>query len=445
MPIFTIKTLGCKVNQYESEAIACSLQKLGWIMANGEENADLCIVNSCTVTQKASMQSRQVIRQLIRSNPDACIYVTGCYAQMEPDAIKKIQGIHYIIGNADKLKIPALITSRKESEEKVSSYPINIHQNIFDEYHFKQPSLTVFGNRTRPLLKIQDGCNNFCTYCIVPYARGRSRSMPLENVLENIKQLKQAGHREVVLSGIDLGCYGLDLHPHPSRLLDLLYRINESKAIDRVRLSSIEPRKITEPLIKLVAESDIFCHHFHIPLQSGDDHILKRMHRPYTNSFFRELILKIHQTIPDAAIGVDILIGFPGETEESFEKTYSLIKDLPIAYLHVFPFSSRKGTPAGKYPDKVPAKVIKMRCDKIRKLGDIKTENFYKKLKGQKVKILIEGKKNPSSGLLKGMTSSYVPVLFRGSGDVLINTLVSVRIKGLHENNSLFGVICERN
>lgn len=441
MPIFNYTTLGCKVNQYESEAIAQSLAEDGWSAAHSRENTDLFIVNTCAVTQKASMQSRQAVRKAIKSNPNACIVVTGCYAEVEPDEIKKINGVHYIIGHADKHRIPEIIIDGKEKDSPTPEvYPLTIRHDIKHEHKF-QPTVVMgaSGNRTRPLLKIQDGCNNFCTYCIVPYARGRSRSMHPEKVLDSIKLLKRSGCREVVLSGIDLGRYGLDL-VLPTTLPDLLKQINFLQPIDRVRLSSIEPDELNDDIIKIVADSDIFCNHFHIPLQSGDDLILKRMQRPYSSSLFEKLIMKIHKLIPDAAIGVDVLIGFPGETKQAFENTYSLIEKLPVTYLHVFPFSARKGTPANSYPDKVPAQVIKDRCLKMREIGTNKKVKFYKNLIGKKVELLIEGARSRSTGRLKGITSNYVPVLVSGK-DNLKNCIVQARIDELCGKNAVLGRI----
>lgn len=435
-PKFTITTLGCKVNQYESDAIAQRLKDLGYVPASTEDPADLCIINTCTVTQKASMQSRQAIRQFIRSNPQAQIVVTGCYAQTEPDEIKKIDGVHHIIGHGDKHNIPEIVLSRKKGLPS----PTLIRRNILHEQNFKQIPVTVFGNRTRPFLKVQDGCDTFCTYCVVPYARGRSRSMPIESVLKNIHCLKQAGFHEVVLTGVHLGAYGLDLSPQTS-LTTLLGLIRESNVMDRVRLSSIEPHELTQDIIKFVAETNIFCPHFHIPLQSGDDRILERMHRPYTSSHFEDLIVKIIDQVPDAAIGVDILIGFPGETEKAFENTYSLVEKLPITYLHVFPFSSRPGTPASKYPQKVPQKTTKARCEKMRRLGNEKKHAFYKRFMGKTIEVLIEGKRDKSTGLLKGITSNYIPVHIVGKDD-LFNTLVQVNIEKIKKNNTVFGVRC---
>ncbi|MEE8431493.1 MAG: tRNA (N(6)-L-threonylcarbamoyladenosine(37)-C(2))-methylthiotransferase MtaB [Candidatus Desulfatibia sp.] len=434
---FTISTLGCKVNQYESDAIAQSLKDTGCILLPGEENADLCIINTCTVTQKAAMQSRQAIRQAIRNHPGARIIVTGCYAQVDPSEIKKIKGVHDIIGHADKHEIPAMIVSTEHVERP---HPVLTCREISDERDYRQMAVVAFGKRTRPFLKIQDGCNTFCSYCIVPYARGRSRSMILNSVLENVHKIRQGGFCEVVLTGVHLGAYGLDLTPK-TNLFNLLKRIQASTTIERVRLSSIEPLELTRDIIQLVADSNRFCRHFHIPLQSGDDGILKNMNRPYTRSFFRDLVLKINTLIPDAAIGVDTLVGFPGETETAFENTYSLIQELPVSYLHVFPFSSRAGTPASRYPHKVPSKIIKTRCAKMRKLGNVKKRDFYKKFIGQQLEVLIESKRDSSTGYLKGLTSNYMPVLADG-GNELENTLVKVRIDKIFSNHAVIGNIC---
>jgi threonylcarbamoyladenosine tRNA methylthiotransferase MtaB len=288
-------------------------------------------------------------------------------------------------------------------------------------------------------MKIQDGCDAFCSYCIVPYARGPSRSMPSADVLAHIGQLGDNGYNEVVLTGIHLGNYGLDLKPKTS-LYELLCRIDEDGSITRVRLSSIEPLELSNDIIKRVSTSRRFCRHFHIPLQSGDDDILKKMRRPYTRNYFRDLVLKINRRMPDGAVGVDILAGFPGETDAAFENTYNLIRALPVAYLHVFPFSERPGTPACKFSNKVPAKVLKKRCDRMRRLGADKRRTFYQKFRGQTVDVLIEETADRSTGLLKGFSSNYLPVLIDAPRNY-INTVVPVKIEELDADNRLFGAI----
>ncbi len=434
MKKFTIMTLGCKVNQYESDGLAQYLITSGWRSTADKTGADLCIINTCTVTQKAAMQSRQAIRKAVKTNPGACIIVTGCYAQVEPSELEKISGVDYVIGHADKHKIPFMLSKIAKRE---NLHPIRICHDVAIEKKFAHFPCPVSGQRTRAFLKIQDGCNNFCTYCIVPYARGRSRSMPAAEVLNNIKKLQAAGFKEVVLTGIHLGYYGLDFAPRGS-LAEMLKQIHEARPINRVRLSSIEPHEITEEIISLVASSPVFCHHFHIPLQSGDDGILKRMHRPYSGAFFKDLVLKIDGLLPDAAIGADLLVGFPGETDTAFENTYNVIKKLPLTYLHVFPFSPRSGTPAAGYPDQVAHDVVKLRCRRMRDLGIAKKKLFYKNNIGKISKVLIEGERARDTGLLKGTTHNYIPVLLKGA-DYIKERIVNVMIESVSEQGRVSG------
>lgn len=440
MPKFTIKTLGCKVNQYESEAISRELESSAWHEAGKDEPADLCIINTCTVTQKASTQSRQAVRQAVRSNPKARIIVTGCYAQTAADELNKIKGVDYVIGHSQKHEITSKFI---ESEKPKGTAAVSLCSDVLTDHQFQQYSQAVYGTRTRPFLKIQDGCDAFCSYCIVPYARGPSRSMPYNDVLSDIMQLRNNGYHEVVLTGVHLGNYGLDLNPKTS-LYELLCRIDETDSVTRVRLSSIEPLELSNDIIKCVSNSPRFCRHFHIPLQSGDDDILKKMRRPYTRNYFHDLVLKINKSMPDAAVGVDIMVGFPGETADAFENTYNLIKALPVAYLHVFPFSARPGTPAGKFASKVPSKVIKQRCERIHRLGTVKRKMFYQKFRGQILDVLIEETTDRRTGLLKGVTSNYLPVLVEAPGEHF-NTLAPVRIDELTPDNRLFGSLKARH
>jgi len=435
MPTFKISTLGCKVNQSESEALARQLETYDWLPAGHDAASEITIINTCTVTQKASMQSRQAVRQAIRANPNSRIVVTGCYAQTEPKALEKINGVHYIIGNADKHRIGEILAAGRNSAD---GQPVTINNDIRLSDPLKPSATAVSSSRTRPFLKIQDGCDAFCTYCIVPHARGPSRSLPVANVLKSIKALSVAGYQEIVLTGIHLGRYGCDLTP-ATRLRELLDRIDRSKLIQRVRLSSIEPLELTNNLIQRVADSPRFCRHFHIPLQSGDDRILKKMKRPYTVDIFRQRVAKIRDQIPDAAIGVDTLIGFPGETDAAFSNTYDFINELPITYLHVFPFSARPGTPAACYPGKVAPDVIKERCEKMRRLGQAKRLHFYRNFIGKTVEILVESTRHAATGLLKGISSNYMPVLIDADDDQ-INKLVTVKLTD-QIDNALTGTI----
>jgi threonylcarbamoyladenosine tRNA methylthiotransferase MtaB len=439
MTTFSIKTLGCKVNQFESETLEQTLVECGCQPTDSAHEADICIINTCTVTQKASMQSRQAIRQAIRSHPNARILVTGCYAQTEPEAIRKITGVHEIVGHADKPRIPEILFQTGANRNPEACKNCISDTPLLPSSVICHPSSFPRHARTRPFLKIQDGCNAFCTYCIVPHARGRSRSLPPASVLESIRKLRMDGVHEVVLTGIHLGHYGHDLIPKTS-LTELLAVIEAENLMERIRLSSIEPAEISDALIDRIADSRIFCRHFHIPLQSGDNMILRRMNRPYTREFFHALVGRIHDRIPDAAIGADVLVGFPGETDAAFQQTVSLIASLPITYLHVFPFSARKGTPAYNFTDKIPDDVVKHRCERLRAVGQAKKRAFYGRQIGKNVEILIEGLRDKATGLLKGVTSNYIPVLVEGGND-LRNSIILVQLFDFNDDISIMGII----
>jgi threonylcarbamoyladenosine tRNA methylthiotransferase MtaB len=427
---FTVKTLGCKVNQHEADAIIADLEDAGFRYVSPDEKSDIFIINTCTVTGRAAMQARQAIRRAIRRNPDARIVVTGCYAQTEPDEIGKIPGVHHIVGQSDKHRISRLLRAVETGGgPRTFTKPVKAISDIRETRHFYPVSTTAMGKRTRPYLKIQDGCNAFCTYCIVPYARGRSRTQAINDVIALVEGIHGAGYLETVLTGIHVGCYGTDLNP-PTNLYHLLRRILEETGIPRIRLSSIEPLELTSDIIGLAADSIRFCHHFHIPLQSGDNGILHRMNRPYTAEYYRDLVRTIHRQIPDCGIGSDVLSGFPGETPEAFENTFNLLEDLPITYLHVFPFSPRKGTQAEKFPNRVSSSVIKERCHALRLMGIRKKKAFFEKQVGKRVEVLIEGNSSPQHGRLKGMTKNYIPVRVRGP-ERIKNQIVTVEIQDM--------------
>lgn len=386
---FKITTLGCKVNQYESETLARSLGRIdggkpAWTPAGRGETADVCVINTCTVTGKAAMQSRQAIRRAARNHPRAKIIVTGCYAQTAPHEIARMERVDAIIGHQEKGLIAEKILGDPAFAGQKENLPT--HSAGVEAQTAGTPPAKA-NSRTRPFVKIQDGCNSFCTYCIVPHARGRSRSRMPNEVLDQVAGLGRAEYREVVLTGIHLGCYGVDLTP-PTRLVDLIRRMQQLQLIDRIRLSSIEPRELTDDILELSATSapatgrgaktrkGVVCPHFHVPMQSGDDRILKAMGRPYTAAFFSDRVEKIHRRIPHAAIGVDVLVGFPGEDQGAFENTYGLLERLPVSYLHVFPFSARKGTPAYSYPDRVPVETLRRRSERLRRLGRAKKRRF---------------------------------------------------------------------
>jgi len=457
--IFYIETLGCKVNQYESDGIASCLEEKGLIRGDKKSTADYCIINTCAVTSKAGMQSRQAIRKIIRDNPNAKIIVTGCHAQTDRDQISKIDNIDQIVCHKDKTLIADLISgqphdhahvqanveTRDKNRGQTSDFrsspfifqpPDHGKKNRF--FSFDKP---VKGSMTRAYLKIQDGCNAFCTYCIVPYARGSSVSMPESEVFNHVEGLAQSGFKEVIVTGIHTGMYGLDLTP-PTSLLKLIQTMDKQRSVDRVRISSIEPTEISDALIDLAAPGHILCDHFHIPLQSGDDQILKKMKRPYSVSFFEDVIFKIHEKLPLGGIGVDTIIGFPSETDEQFENTYALLEKLPVSYLHVFPFSARKGTPAYHFKEKVPSEVIKERCARMRKLDQEKRRAFILANQGKILQGLVQKTQDRQSGFLKAVTSNYLTILLK-KDETLKGKLVDLTFDQWDSDADLMGHVID--
>ena len=413
MITFFIKTLGCKVNQYESDGIAQELERQGFKRQASVSESNVIIVNTCAVTSKAGMQSRQAIRKLIRQSPDARVIVTGCHAQTDIEQVQQINGIHAVVCHNDKTRIATRIAEILENPDIFDfTKPDRSPSAAFNSFN-----APVTGKMTRPYLKIQDGCNAFCTYCIVPYARGASVSMPEKEVLAHLHQLGASGYHEVILTGIHIGMYGADFK-HQSSLVQLLEIIDREKPVKRVRLSSIEPGEVAQELIDMAAPGHILCDHFHIPLQSGDDEILKNMKRPYDTGYFKEMILSIRGQLPLAGIGVDVIVGFPGESEAQFEQTYQLIESLPVSYLHIFPFSPRKGTPAYHFKNKVSGIEIKKRCDRLRSLDQTKRQAFIARNLNTRLEGLIQSQKDAKTGLYKAVTSNYLNVLVQGGNTI---------------------------
>ncbi|MFO7885128.1 MAG: tRNA (N(6)-L-threonylcarbamoyladenosine(37)-C(2))-methylthiotransferase MtaB [Desulfobacteraceae bacterium] len=439
MKHFYITTLGCKVNHYESDAISSQLCKNGFKKTNDLSKADYAIVNSCAVTARAAMQSRQAARKIIKASPNARVVFTGCHAQTEPEQVKSIDHLYCIAGHRDKFRLAQAISASENNNDSQGLESIALPAAYCRENTFISFEPAVTGDKTRAYLKIQDGCNAFCTYCIIPHARGRSRSMPENEVMRHLRELNRLGYQEAIITGIHAGEYGHDFK-EKSSLSHLFQTIASKKLIHRVRLSSIEPKELTDEIIDIAARGDILCDHFHISLQSGDDRILKSMHRPYDADFFRQLIWKIHEKMPFAAIGADLLMGFPGETKPAFENTLSLITSLPLAYLHVFPFSPRKGTPAYHFPDKVDPRIIKARCAVMRQISREKTKLFKQKNTGRLLDAVIQGKRDLKTGLLTAVTSNYLTLLVKGD-DLFLNKALKVKLRELRENNILYGTI----
>jgi threonylcarbamoyladenosine tRNA methylthiotransferase MtaB len=443
MSTVSIATLGCKVNQFESEALMASLEQQGYHLVSFEEGAEIAIINTCTVTQRADFQSRQMVRRASRFNPESLIVVTGCYSQVDPETLAKIEAAKYILGNAEKHRIPDLLPLM----EKGDLPPIQV-SDIQRESSFSDIPLHTFHRHTRAFLKIQDGCDARCSYCIVPYARGRSRSLHPESVMEHMRALRKGGYHEVVLTGIHLGSYGLDFSP-PFPLVKLLKQLEEKETPHRIRLSSIEPMDFSEELTHFLSTSKKVCPHLHIPIQSGDDEILKRMNRNYSRSFLLDLIQELHQAIPGLSIGADVIVGFPGETEEKFKGTYELIESLPFSYLHVFPFSKRKGTPAFRYSQVVDQANITRRAEAMRELGKQKRRTFYSRFLHQELNVLVERRKEKETGRWKGFSQNYIPVLlthegFAGRNLDWINQEWTVKVTDCTETG-LVGEMMERS
>ncbi|WAC08409.1 MAG: tRNA (N(6)-L-threonylcarbamoyladenosine(37)-C(2))-methylthiotransferase MtaB [Thermodesulfobacteriota bacterium] len=430
-----IATFGCKVNQYDSEIMRENLEEKGFALVPFSEAADIYMINTCTVTGKTDFQARQMVRRAHRNNPDAKIVVTGCYAQAAPEDLKKIPGVSLVIGNHEKWEIGTLLSE----SEKIPSSGIMVTP-IGEELFFPEKKIKKFSAKTRFFLKIQDGCNACCSYCIVPHVRGKSRSMTPKTVLDFLSTIGSSGYKEAVLTGIHLGAYGLDLSPQTS-LLNLLQKIEKQMSVPRVRLSSIEPNEINQELIDFLADSTIFCPHLHLPLQSGDNTILRKMNRPYSALNFHSLVLRLKNAIKDLAIGADVIVGFPGEGNEEFSQTLRLLEELPITYLHVFPFSPRKGTTAFSFPNKVKGDAVKTRSEILRRLSKKKRESFYRSYLNKKLPILIEARRHRKTGLLKGLSRNYLSVLIEGS-DNLMNQEITVRITSV-EGEEIKGEIAQ--
>ena len=419
MTKFALATLGCKVNQYESAGLIEELKKKGYVHVPFNTHADIYIVNTCTVTGKTDYQSRQLIRRAHRNNPSASIIVTGCYAQIASEDLAILPGVKAIVGTEHKAAIPDMIETITNVEQQIIVSDIRLKAKYTD--------LTVskFPGHTRAFLKIQDGCDAFCSYCIIPYARGRSRSLPEEEVMQRIKTLSGSGYREIVLTGIHLGNYGYDLSPQTG-LLNLLKKIEQSQTIERLRLSSIEPMEITNELIDHIRASQTICRHLHVPLQSGDDSVLQLMNRAYTVDLFRERIETIMDAIPEMAIGVDVIVGFPGEGEQEFNNTRTFIERLPVAYLHVFPYSQRPGTAASTLPGQVHGSLKKERGKLLRDIGKKKRVDYNKKFIEKELSVLVEDTTDRETGLMKGFSDNYIPVLISNGNRSLANHIVTI-------------------
>ena len=444
-------TLGCKVNQYDTEAMTALFRRAGYEVGDFAGIVDVYVINTCTVTGKGAAKSRQLVRQATRRNPGAVVIVAGCYPQTAVEEVLAIPGVSIALGTHDRGRVVEL------AEEAIASgsagdaverkrIPISAVGEIRKAREFEETPIEEFAGRTRAAVKVQEGCNQYCTYCIIPYARGPVRSRRPESIRQEVERLAAAGFKEVVLTGIHLGSYGLDLmaataapspgaaNPAgvttgpPPTLATIIRVIREIRGIERIRLSSLEPRHITDELIDLIANQPKVCRHLHLSLQSGSDEILRRMRRRYETVEYRSIVERIRRAVPEIGLSTDVMVGFPGETEGLFQASCRFVREMAFSRLHVFPYSPRRGTPAAEYPNQVPGDVKDERARRLIALGHELALDFHRRFEGSTMEILVE--EEPSAGAeenLEGYTDNYVRVVLKGP-DALRNRLVRVRM-----------------
>jgi threonylcarbamoyladenosine tRNA methylthiotransferase MtaB len=447
MTTFYIEQFGCRATQADAAAIERQLRDRGYAPGTDSARADVVIVNTCTVTAAADAQARDAIRKLHALNPTARVIATGCYAQRALEELAALPGVSWVVGNSHKPEIPWLVdsVSREDASQLANGFvpatalgdeqlsllhgPAKILTgNIFEQRALlAAPVLGGEGNHTRPVVKIQDGCNSRCAYCVIPFVRGRSRSLEPNAVIDEIARLSSAGYREIVLSGINLGTYGRDLSPRVE-LIDLLLRILDETGVERLRISSIEPIDVTEELIALFASAERLAQHFHMPLQSACDRVLAAMHRWYRAEHYARRVELIRERLPHAAVGADVITGFPGETDAEHTETRAFIERLPFSYLHVFSFSQRPGTPAAELANQVPDPVIKARARELRALGDKKLKQFRQAQAGRELHVLTLHRKNEEADITPALSSNYLQLRVRGK--FAANEWLDVTISG---------------
>jgi threonylcarbamoyladenosine tRNA methylthiotransferase MtaB len=420
VPDFFVQNFGCRATQADGAAIEQQLAAKGLARAASSNEADLVVLNTCTVTASADQDARAAIRRVHRENPKAKILVTGCYAQRAPQEIADLEGVTWVVGNSHKHQVAQIATS-PELQSFISLENVALSAPAFTVIgdifaHTELMAAPVFSGddfaaRTRPNLKVQDGCNNRCSFCIIPSVRGQSRSMRLERVIEQAEMLETAGYREIVLSGINLGRWGRDLTP-PQRFEKLIKALLEQTGIEKLRISSVEPMDWSNELIRLVAGSARIAKHAHLPLQSGSDFILRKMHRKYRPWHYAEKIRQIHEAMPDAAIGADVMTGFPGETDELFAESYDFIEHLPFTYLHVFTYSSRPGTSSAEMEDQVPVAAARERNRLLRELAARKNLEFRKRHLGKTLDVITL--QSGDGSWTEALSDNYLKVKLQG-------------------------------
>jgi len=414
-------TLGCKVNQYETEAISAMFEKEGYEIVDFEDKADIYVINTCTVTGLSARKSRQMIRRAKTNNEDSIVVVVGCYSQTSPEEVEKIPGVNVVVGTKERSKILDYIREIEKGKDK-----LNAVGNIMSARDFEELPLDSYKDRSRAFLKIQEGCSQYCAYCIIPYARGPIRSRPPEDVIREVIRLSEAGFKEIVLTGIHIASYGKDIKE--SSLLDIIRKVHEVDGIQRIRLGSIEPTIITEEFVDAVSRLNKLCPHYHISLQSGCDDTLKRMNRKYTTNEYRRGVELLRKNIKDVAITTDVMVGFPGETDAEFEETYKFVQEIAFAQMHIFKYSPRKGTPAAEFSNQVDAKVKEERSKMLIELSKKNMFEFNNRHIGRVMPVLFEQEVKSKKGFIEGLTANYIRVVCKGQHDSL-GEIVKVKLK----------------
>lgn len=417
-------TLGCKLNFSESSTLAREFEQGGYLRVEPSDATDVAVINSCSVTEHADKKCRNIIRKIHRRNPNAIIAVTGCYAQLKPNDIAAIEGVDIILGNNNKGDLFRRVEELQE-KGKAEIYSCSVEEmtRFFAAYSS--------GDRTRSFLKVQDGCDYKCAYCTIHFARGASRNIPIATIVEEAREIVAAGQKEIVITGINTGDFG---RTTGEKFIDLLRALDEVEGVERYRISSIEPNLITDEIIEFCAKSPKFMPHFHIPLQSGSTHILGLMRRRYTADRYRERIAKIRELMPDTFLGVDVIVGFPGESEEHFMETYHLLEEVGASFLHIFPFSERPGTPAVEMPNKVQSRISTERVARLEELSDRLHKEFASKYLGTEREVLFES--TDHSGMMYGYTDNYLRVS-APYDTALINNICRVRLNAFDENGNI--------
>lgn len=425
-------TLGCKVNQYETEAMIESFETAGYKAVDYEEIADVYIINTCTVTNMGDKKSRQIIRRALDNNPDAFIAVVGCYSQISPDKVIEIPGVKLVVGTNERAKIVELVEYAQHKEEK-----INMVSDIMEVREFEELSIKNYKSRSRAFLKIQEGCDQYCSYCIIPYARGHIRSRRPESILKEVQELAQNGFKEIVLTGIHVASYGKDLGD--TSLIDIIEKVHQVDGIARIRMSSVEPKTLSDDFIERLSKLPKICRHFHLSLQSGCDATLQRMNRKYTTEEYFNVVKHLREVFPEVAITTDLIVGFPGETEEEFQCTVDFIKKIQFSAIHVFKFSPREGTPAAGHKNQVSPQVKDHRSLVISDIAQEMQTAFMKKFLNRKMDVLFEHKVHGHSSKYEGHTDNYIRVVSNSELDMK-GRLASVKLVAI-EGDYLEGLI----